>query len=466
MTEAAASAAPASPRTLPPLAALALAMLLASLGTSIANVALPAMAASFAAPFRAVQWVVLAYLLAVTTLSVGVGRLGDLFGRRRVLLVGLALFTLASAAAGLAPGLGGLVAARFVQGAGAAVMMTLAVALVGEILPKDRTGSAMGLLGTMSAIGTALGPSLGGALIAVFGWRGVFLPTVPLGLAALLLARLALPADRRRTGATPRFDVAGTTLLAVTLGAYALAVTGGGAGAPLAWGLAATALVALGLFLAVERRVAAPLLDLATVRRPGLPAALVANLVVATVMMATLVVGPFYLARALGLDDARVGLVMSVGPAVSALTGVVAGRLVDRFGPSHTVVAGAAGMIVGVAALALLPPLFGLAGYVAALLLLTPGYQLFQAANTTAVMADVAANRRGTVSGLLALARNLGLVSGAAVMGAVFAFAAGAVDPATAGPEAVARGLAVTFAVAALLLVATLAVIVVGRPRA
>jgi MFS family permease len=146
-------------------------MLLASLGTSIANVALPSLARAFAATFAEVRWVVVAYLLAITTLSVGVGRLGDRFGRRRVLLAGLAVFTLASAAAGLATGLGGLVAARAVQGAGAAAMMTLVLALVGEILPKDRTGSAMGLLGTMSAIGTALGPSLGGVLIGAFGDR-------------------------------------------------------------------------------------------------------------------------------------------------------------------------------------------------------------------------------------------------------------------------------------------------------
>jgi EmrB/QacA subfamily drug resistance transporter len=453
----------APPRAVLPLAALALAMLLASLGTSIANVALPTLADAFAAPFRDVQWVVLAYLLAITTLSVGVGRLGDLVGRRRVLLAGLALFTLASAAAGLAPSLGAIVTARVLQGAGAAVMMTLAVALVGETMPKERTGSAMGLLGTMSAIGTALGPSLGGLLIAGFGWRAVFLVTTPLGVAALLLARRALPADRPRPAATPRFDVAGTLLLAVALGAYALAVTRGGGGTASTFGLAAAALVGLGLFLAVERRTAAPLLDLATLRRSGLAPALVANLVVATVMMATLVVGPFFLARALGLDDTRVGLVMSIGPAVSALTGVVAGRLVDRFGPAATVVAGTVAMIAGAAALALLPNLFGVAGYVAALLVLTPGYQLFQAANTTAVMADVAADRRGAVSGLLGLARNLGLVSGATVMGTVFALTAGGVDPATASPAAVARGLAVTFAVAVALLLAALGSVVAAR---
>src|SRR5205085_6462518 len=141
-------------------------MLLSSLGTSIANVALPTLAQAFAASFQEVQWIVLAYLLAVTALIVGVGRLGDIVGRRRLLLAGLVLFTAASALCGAAPTLWMLVAARAAQGLGAAIMMSLTMALVGETIGKDRTGSAMGLLGTMSAIGTALGPSLGGILIA------------------------------------------------------------------------------------------------------------------------------------------------------------------------------------------------------------------------------------------------------------------------------------------------------------
>ncbi len=152
-----------------PLATLAVVMLLPSLGTSIANVALPTLKLSFAASTQDVQWVVIAYLLAVTSLIVAAGRLGDLLGRRRLLLAGIAIFTVASAVGALAPSLWALVAARGVQGAGAALMMALAVAMVGDLVPKERTGRAMGLLGTVSAVGTALGPSLGGVLIAAFG---------------------------------------------------------------------------------------------------------------------------------------------------------------------------------------------------------------------------------------------------------------------------------------------------------
>ncbi|MBP8200390.1 MAG: MFS transporter [Nitrospira sp.] len=150
------------------LAGLSLSMLLSSIGTSIANVSLPTLAQAFDASFQQVQWVVIAYLVTITTGIVSVGRLGDMTGRRRLLLVGVFLFTVASVLCGVAPTLWLLIAARAAQGLGAAIMMALTMAFVGETVPKSQVGSAMGLLGTMSAIGTALGPSLGGMLISEF----------------------------------------------------------------------------------------------------------------------------------------------------------------------------------------------------------------------------------------------------------------------------------------------------------
>src|SRR5690606_7827570 len=210
------------------LASLSLCILLSSLGTSIANVGLPALASAFSAVFQEVQWGVLAYLLAITVLIVSVGRLGELTGRRRLLLAGIVLFTCASALCGLAPTLWILIAARAVQGLGAAILMALAMAFVGETVPKGQTGRAMGLLGTMSAIGTALGPSLGGLLIAGFGWRAIFFVNVPLAIVTFLLAQRCLPADPRASK-TPRaaFDAMGTLFLALSIGAYALAMTTG-----------------------------------------------------------------------------------------------------------------------------------------------------------------------------------------------------------------------------------------------
>lgn len=336
-------------------------MLLSSLGTSIANVGLPTLAHVFSASFQEVQWIVLAYLLAITTLIVSVGRLGDIVGRRRLLLAGISVFTAASVLCGVAPTLWLLIAARAVQGLGAAVMMALTMAFVGETVPKEKTGSAMGLLGTMSAIGTALGPSLGGVLISGLGWRAIFLVNAPLGVLTLLVAHRHLPVDRQgpKTGRA-RFDGVGTLLLALTLAAYALAMTlGHGGFGPLNLALLLAAAFGAGLFVRAEARAASPLIRLAVFRDPALSASLVMSALVSTVMMATLVVGPFYLSRTLGLDEALVGLALSVGPLVAALTSVPAGRLVDRLGAQRMTIAGLLGIAVGSLTLSMSPTALG-----------------------------------------------------------------------------------------------------------
>jgi len=184
---------------------------------------------------------------------------------------------------------------------------------------------------------------------------------------------------------------------------------------------------------------------------------------VATVMMTTLVVGPFYLARALGLDATLVGITLSAGPAVAALSGVPAGRVVDRFGAQGMTAAGLVAMAAGALLLAAMPSSYGVPAYVGAIVVLTAGYALFQAANNTAVMTGVSADRHGVVSGLLNLSRSLGLITGASAMGAVFAFASASADVATAAPEAVASGMRVTFAAAAALIVVALATAFAGR---
>ena len=449
------------------LASLALSMLLSSLGTSIANVGLPTLGAVFDASFQQVQWVVLAYLLAITTLIVSVGRLGDLIGRRRLLLGGIGLFTLASALCALAPTLWLLMGARALQGLGAAIMMALTMAFVGETVAKEKTGSAMGLLGTMSAIGTAMGPSLGGMLIAGFGWRAIFLITVPLGLLTGWLALRYLPADRHndRSGRA-RFDSLGTLLLALTLGAYTLAKTlGRGSFGYLNLALLLAAGAGGALFVFTQSRVGSPLIRLSLLRDPLLSASLAMSTLVATVMMATLVVGPFYLSQALGLDALRVGLVLSVGPIVVALTGVPAGRIADRFGAQRMTLAGLIAMAAGCLALAVLPRTLGIGGYVAPMVIVTLGYALFQTANNTAIMADVSPEQRGVISGLLNLSRNLGLITGASALGAVFALASAAAAITEAPPEAVASGMRITFAVALGLMVTALAVALGSRAK-
>lgn len=368
---------------------LSLSMMLASLGTSIANIALPTLASAFDAPFHQVQWVVIAYLVAITLFVVIAGRLGDMFGRQRMLVLGLVLFSLASLLCSLASGVWMLVAARTLQGVGAAFMMTLAIALVRETVGTERVGRAMGLLGTMSAIGTALGPSLGGVLIHWGGWPAIFIVPVSGGLLAAGLALQFLPSVVP-VGKTPR-------------------------------------------------------LNLSALGENGVLRGLAANLLVANVMMATLLVGPFYLAIALGLQETTIGLVMSVGPVISICTGVPSGRLVDTWGARRVLLLGLGIVALGSLSLSALPAIFGVVGYIAAITILTPGYQMFQAANNAMVLADIPADQRGAVSGLLGLSRNIGLISGASVMGVVFYAGVGTGNIENATQGAIVDGLQTTF---------------------
>ncbi|MDB5613821.1 MAG: transporter [Devosia sp.] len=376
-------------------AVLALVMLLGSLGTSIANIALPTLAADFEVPFYQAQWVVISYLAALTLCAVTSGRLGDQYGKKRMLLSGLVIFCAGSFACGISSSLQLLVAARALQGIGAAFTVTLSMALVRQSNSGASVGRALGLLGAMSALGTALGPSLGGLLLSTTGWPGIFLCLVPLGIAAFVLVIRILPDDSGRNRGKP--------------GSRGWSVT------------------------------------------TGMLQGMACNFLVAGVMMTTLVVGPFYLSVGLGLDSLAMGLAMTVGPALSIVAGVPLGHGVDRWGTRRAVLAGLGAMGIGSIGLAVLPQTLGLLGYLAAIAVLTPGYQLFQAGNAAATMEAAGESRRGTAAGLLGLSRNLGLILGASVMGAVFALGAGTAELAALTPAAVGGGLQLVFALASIM---------------
>ncbi len=174
-------------------------------------------------------------------------------------------------------------------------------------------------------------------------------------------------------------------------------------------------------------------------------------------------VGPFYLSYGLRLAPAFIGIVMSIGPIVVALTGVPAGRIVDRLGAQRLTIIGLGGIGAGSCSLAVIPFEFGIYGYIIPIVVITIGYALFQIANNTAVMKDVPSDRRGTISGMLSLSRNLGLITGTSVMGAVFAIGLGMSDITEASPEAVADGMRITFAVAAVFIVIALTIASVSR---
>ncbi|MDI6029465.1 MFS transporter [Corticibacterium sp. UT-5YL-CI-8] len=435
------------------LTGLSLAILLSQLGTNIINVALPTLVKDLGVEFGSVQWVVVSYLLVVTALIVGVGRFGDQLGKKRLYLWGLAIFMAASVLCALSNNLPLLIAGRAGQGLGGAILMALSFAFVDEVCPKERTGFAMGVLSTMVSFGIALGPSLGSLALAAFGWQAVFWVNLPFGLLAFLLISRYLPnavAAPKHPVPAARFDWLGTILLALTLGAYSLAMTFSGKqgfSSPLVLQLGLGGLVGLVLFLAVQVKAHAPLLKLSMFRNALLSLSMVMSVLVYAVMMATLVLGPFFLSKALGLDTRMVGLVMTVGPLAAAIMGVPAGTVADRIGAKLAMVIGLALFTVGAFVMSWVSLTSGVATYIVAILFISVGLAFFQTPNNTAVMADARPEQRGLVSGLLALARNLGLITGASLMGALFAHAVGG-DAATATPDMVAEGMRFAFRIA------------------
>ena len=426
-------------------AALVGVTVVSALGMSIPNVAMPLISDAFGVSVSATQWVSLSFLLASSLLMVPVGRLADSVGRIKVLLAGVAVFTLVSLLAGFATNLPLLATARAVMGIGGAAMTTLPVALVRQTVPMGRIGRTMGLIGSSMAFGWALGPAAGGMLAAAVGWRWVFFVLVPLGAGVLLLAARALPMRQGGTGLPLQTDWLGLGILAVALVSYAVGLTLRPFGLIGTITLVGVGLAALALFVVVELRIAAPLVDFRLLSRVRVYPGLITAFLASTIMMSFTVIPPFYLARGLELDAAHVGLAMAAGPTVSIMSGVPAGRLVERFGARPIFIAGLSLLTLASVGFTVLPPALGLAGFLLCAVSLTPGNQMFMAANNTNVMARSGLEHQGAVSGVLNLARNLGSITGMAVAAALFDAAADRVP----GPWGATVGLRVSFAVAA-----------------
>jgi MFS family permease len=397
-----------------------LSIVLASLGTSTAAVTLPELSESFQDHGINPALVVSAYILATTAFIVPVGRAGDLWGRRTVLVVSLCLYTLGALLALQAPTLPMLIASRFIQGMGAAGMMAMPLALVRDFIPSSRVGRWMGAMGTMSAIGTASGPAIGGAVVAVFGWRAVYLLQTPVALAALALCFLYIQ-NPRHTNEHKEFDLLGASVLAISFAALTFLVSNLADGIDLAIAILAVATVGAFLaFLWIEKRSRSPIIPLGLLRSAHLRLSLVMNAIVSLVMMGILVVGPFFLMDGLDLTTAQMGLAMSVGPIASTLSGIPAGRLTERIGAERAVLVGATAMVVATALMAVLPHMLGLAGFVLAFVMLSPSYQVFLAALNTSVMTQTSEQDRGVTSGILNLSRSFGFILGAGAVSALF----------------------------------------------
>jgi EmrB/QacA subfamily drug resistance transporter len=452
------------------LAVLALAQFMVVLDVTIVNVALPAIQADLGFSADGLQWVVNAYTLAFGGLLLLGGRMSDLLGRRRVFLIGLGLFAIASLAGGLATSAGMLVAVRAVQGIGAALLSPAALALLTVIFPAGRERNvALGVWGGLAAIGGTLGVVAGGVLVDSAGWEWIFFVNIPVALLGLIATPHLVP-ESRRTEAGHSFDLAGAVLATAGLLALVLAVIrtdAAGWGSAEVLGLLAGAAVLLGAFVAVEARAADPLVPLHLFRTRGLGVSTVALALNGAAFLGMFFITALYLQQVHG-DSALDAGVHFVPMGIAAiLSAVVGSQLVTRVDTRAAYITGSA---VGVVGLLLLSRAGAHAGYLEDLLpglvIFGLGLPLVGVSNQIAAIAEVEHEHAGAASGIVTAAFQIGgaiglaLVSSAATTRVTDALASGATQP-----DALAAGFQRGILVAAGLAVANLLVGAVRAPR-
>lgn len=401
------------------------------LDASIVTLAIPSIRSDLNGSLAQVEWVALTYLLVLVGSISAIGRLADMLGRKLVYVYGFCLFTVASVGCGFAPDITWLLMARAVQAIGAAMLQANSVALIRTSMPPGKLGRAIGLQGAAQAVGLALGPSVGGLLIGLGGWRWVFWVNVPAGIIGILLGWFLLPRTHIKAPRT-RLDWAGLIVLLPAVGALLLALSEAsrlGTGNPAVPALLAGSLVLFAVFILHERRTPHPLVDLSLFRTGRFSRGIGTGLLCYLVLFGVLFVTPLYLEAAHGLPSVQAGLMLTVLPMALALAAPVAGMTADRFGIRLPTSAGMALAAAALAVLAVLAPGSGNLWVVTACLCgIGLGLGLFTPANNAAVAAAGHAHQAGMVSGVLNMTRGVGTSLGVALTAVAYALASGAAN--------------------------------------
>ncbi|WP_433365681.1 MFS transporter [Actinoplanes sp. CA-142083] len=425
-----------------PLVTVCLGTFMLLIDVTIVNVALPQMATDLSTSFSSLQWVVDGYALALGVLLLGAGALSDMHGHRRFYVGGLIVFALASLACGLAADPALLVAARVVQGAGAAAMFTTTFALLNSSYQGRDRGIAYGVWGGVSGAATAIGPILGGLLTEAFSWRWIFLVNLPICVAAVIMCFTTLRRDGAR--GQGRFDLLGTVTFTIAAAALTFSVIRAndeGWSSIRTWGLLAVSAVALAAFVLIEWRSADPMFDLRLLRNRSFTGILIAGLLVNFAAFAAFTYTSIWLQSVTGLSPLRAGLVgLPMSIAAMLASGIAGARL---HGKSPRLIIGGGMVLIGLGSLLLALLVGPDSGWPA----LLPGYAviglgvgLVMPSLASSAMAAVPHQRGGMAAGALSTARQLGFAIGIAVLGTLFASRAADHLGSTEAAHAVAAG--------------------------
>jgi EmrB/QacA subfamily drug resistance transporter len=405
------------------LAAMCFALFMVMLDNTVVNVALPSIQRSFDASLSSLEWTINAYSLSFAVLLVTGGRLGDIFGRRKVFLIGVVVFAAASATIGFAPTEGWLVASRALQGCGAALMMPGTLSIITNTFPPAERGKAIGTWAGVSAIALALGPLLGGWLTEDVSWRAIFFINIPVAVIAVAVTLFAAHESRDET-ATREVDVPGIATLTVGLTALVLALVEANAwgwGSARIIGLFAVALVGLSAFAVIERRSRAPIVDFGFFQSRSFVGANVVAFAISFGMFAVFFFLALYMQNVLGYSPLETGVRFLPSTVVIMVAGPLSGRLADRVGPRTPLVIGLLLVTVSLAWQSRIQVDTSFGFLVVPFILLGLGMGFTMSPMSTAAMNAVDRTKAGVASGTLSMTRMVGGTFGVAALGALVA---------------------------------------------
>ncbi len=395
---------------------------MAALDGSIVNTVLPVIRQSFGADLSTIEWVVIAYLLTLSILLLSFGRLGDIVGHKRIYNSGFIVFTAGSVLCGLSPTEWLLVASRIFQALGAAMLSSTSPAILTGSFPARQRGQVLGMQGTMTYLGLTVGPSLGGFLADHLGWRSIFYVNLPIGVVATALAFLVIPRSTSGRRREP-FDLAGASALMIGLGALMLALSKGQDmtwTSPVIMSLFIGAVVFLAVFLWLERTMPHPMLDLSLFRDQLFSAATLSSFINYVCVYSIIFLMPFYLVQGRGFPAGFAGLLLTAQPIVMAVVAPISGYLSDRVGSRLPSTIGMALLAAGLFSLRDLNAQTSARDIILRLVLIGLGVGIFVTPNNSAILGSAPRQRQGIASGVVATARNLGMVFGVAAAGAIF----------------------------------------------
>lgn len=393
-----------------------------ALDGSVVNAVLPVITRDLHSDILITSWAVTVFLLVLSGLLLTFGRLGDLYGHKRVFVVGFVIFVIGSAACSFAQNVWGLIAARAFQAIGSAILASNGPAILTTNFPSHQRGQALGMQATMTYLGLTLGPSLGGFLTALFGWRSVFFINIPIGMFALVIALLVIPAGKV-TNHGERFDPLGAGMFMIGLVTLLFGLNRGrdwGWLSPWTLGCIIISLLLLAVFVRIEQRVRYPMLDLSLFRSRTFTVATASAIIVYMCLYGVSILMPFYLIQARGMGPDRAGLILSAQAVVMAALSPLTGTLSDKIGSFWLTSAGLMVLALSMAAISLLGPQTPLARVPLLLGILGLGMGLFTTPNNNALMGAAPRHRQGVASGVMASARNVGMVLGIGFSSAIF----------------------------------------------